>query len=502
MTRLLNSIALAAPDPGTDTPLSWKEAVGFLLVTALLMTAGFVMKLEFYLMLLALGGLAALVILRSPMTWIVLSIAGHGPVFWTMTDSFTAIEAAHAALFYGGLLWWLFHRIVIARQPIQWTVGGALFVLLFVQMMLLIPVSLSEGANPWVMFRELAVLATLLLFIPIAHEANTRMKQKLVGGALVFVLFALSVKNIWMYKQKVVEAVYFWQVGASRSAETFFLIFVTAIIGSAMLVSSWRLRTWLFWAAVFVAGAAATILSFYRTLWVGAFVGLFSMGLLMGKAFWKRAAQYIAIGMVLMAGLYPVLLEDFIPLDVMWTSISSRFESIGEYGQDLSVRNRDAEAREVLNTVDGHWVLGKGLGAPLHFFKLTTLETIHTSWTHNGYAWVLRHYGIVGTLLLFGSYLAYVLMGVRLERRLRTWPGLPENVRFRWRTAVACGIAIIVATMLVSITINQFLSREGGLVFAVLYGLYEAWERELFPSTTAASAPDPAPIPTSSPESA
>jgi hypothetical protein len=340
-----------------------------------------------------------------------LAIGGHLPVFWSMSRSFTAIEAAHAAIFYVGMLWWLFHRIVIVGKPLRWTLGGALTALLLLQNLLLIPVSLSYGATPYGIFRDIMVMAGVLLLIPIAHEADTRMKQKLIGGAMVIMLFGLSVKNIYAYKQKVVEAVYYWQVGASRAADTFFFIFVAAVVGAAMLISSHRLRSWLGWAALFVAGGAATILSFYRTLWVAAMVSLFVMGVMMGASFWKRASRYVAIGLLLLAGLYPVFLQEYIPLDVMWSSISARFESIGEYGEDLSVRNRDAEAMAALNSVDGNWVLGKGVGVPLHFFKIITQETIHTTWTHNGYAWILRHYGIVGTLLLFGSYLAYIILG-------------------------------------------------------------------------------------------
>ena len=40
------------------------------------------------------------------------------------------------------------------------------------------------------------------------------------------------------------------------------LILVTTIVGAAMLISSWRLRTWIFWAGIFVVGTGAVILSF------------------------------------------------------------------------------------------------------------------------------------------------------------------------------------------------------------------------------------------------
>ncbi len=479
MSRFLLQILRADTAYETDTPLSAKEAVGFLLGVLLLMAAAFTMHLELYFMLAVLGAVAGVLIIQSPMTWMTLSIIGFAGVFWEPMEGITPIEAAHSILFFGGIIWWSFHRVIIAREPLRWSAGGIFLSLLILQMLLLAPVSIGNDASPYVLLREMAVLSTLLLFIPIGHEANTLFKQKIIAGATVAVLFVLSVRNIYMYKAKVVEAVYAWQVGASRSAETFFLIFIASIVGAAMLISAWRLRTWLFWAAIFVAGMAATILSFYRTLWVAFFVGIVVMGVVLGKTYWKRGVAYFAVALFMLASLYPVFLEDIIPLDVMWTSISARFESIGDYGQDISVRNRQEESKAVIDDIDGNWLLGKGLATPLVYYKLTSEETIVTTWTHNGYAWILNHYGIVGSLLLFSSYLAYILLGLRMERQLRILPGIAPHVRFRWRAAIACGIAIIVANFFISITVNQFLSHEAGLIFAVIFGLFEAWRRQI-----------------------
>ncbi|MCB2203207.1 hypothetical protein KQI65_00550 [bacterium] len=463
----------------TDTPVSWKEAVGFLLGVVAFMVVAFLMHLEFFAAIAVVGVIGGVLVLQSPMTWMTLSILGFLGVFWAPEAGMTPIELLHSMLIFGGMLWWTFHRLVIAKKPIEWTVGGLLFFALFLQMVLMVPLSLGYDADGYILLRELAILSTILLFIPIAHEADTFFKQKVLFGAMVVVLSLLAVRNIYTYKTRVIEAVYAWQVGASRSAETFFLIFIATVIGAALLISAWRFRSWIFWAAFFVLGAAATILSFYRTLWVAFFVSVATMGVVLGAQYWKRGLAYFAVSIVLLGAMYPVFLEDVIPFDVMWRSISARFESIGEYGQDVSVRNRDAEAWASIDDIDGNWFLGKGLSTPVQHYKLTTESTIFTTWTHNGYAWILNHYGILGTLLLFSSYFAYIFLGLRMERQLRRLPDIPPHIRFRWRTAIACGIAIIVANFFVSITVNQFLSHEGGLVFAMVYGLFEAWRRKI-----------------------
>ncbi|MBE0643858.1 MAG: hypothetical protein IH600_07235, partial [Bacteroidetes bacterium] len=465
MSRLLAMIAGADTAQGHDTPLSRRETAVFLFSVTAFMALAFYLHLEYLLFLVIVGALGALLVFQSPVAWIAASILGFIPVFWNIEAGLTPPEIGHTFLFYGGLIWWFFHRIVIARKPLRWTLGGILSAVLFLQLALMGPLSIGYGADPYVWLRELVIMSTVLMLVPISHECDTRAKQYVVGGALFLTLSALSLKNIYMYKQKVLEAVWLWQVGASRATETFYLVFVLAVLAAAPVVSA-RGKGWLLlWSSIFALGVTATVISFYRTVWVGALAGYFFMGVLMGRVFWKRALKYAGIALVLLAMMYPVFLSDVVPLDVMWASISSRFESIGSYRTDVSVKNRDAEARTIIEDIGGNWLLGKGLSTTVHFTKLTSMTSIEPTWTHNGYAWVLNHFGILGALLLFGSWLSYVALGWRTERRLRSTPGLSDDERFRLRTFTAAAVAVILATFMISLTINQFMSHESGLVF-------------------------------------
>lgn len=478
MNRLLAMIAGADTAQGHDTPLSGRETAGFLLSVVAVMALAFYLHLEFLLFLVIVAGLGALLVFQSPVAWIAASILGFIPVFWNIEAGLTPPEIAHTFLYYGGLIWWFFHRLVIARKPLRWTLGGILSALLFLQLALMGPLSIGYGADPYVWFRELVIMSTVLLLVPISHECTTRPRQYVVGGALIFTLSALSIKNIYMYKQKVLEAVWLWQVGASRATETFYLVFVLSVLAAALVIAAHKKGELLLWSAVYAIGVTATIISFYRTIWVGALAGYFFMGVMMGRIFWKRAMKYAGIALVLLAMVYPVFLSEVVPLDVMWASISSRFESIGSYRTDISVKNRDAEARTILEDIGGNWLLGKGLSTTVHFTKLTSMTSIEPTWTHNGYAWILNHFGILGSLFLFGSWLTYAALGWRTERRLRSTPGLSDDDRFRLRSFTAAAVAVILSTFMISVTINQFMSHESGLVFGVLFGLLEVWSRE------------------------
>jgi hypothetical protein len=463
----------------SDPPLSRNGALAFAAVALGVMALAFTLRLEYPLFLAVCGLFGAFLVWQHPMVWIVASILLFFPVFWNIEAGLTPGEVVHTIVYYGGLLWWFFHRVVIKKEKITWTAGGVLSALLLLQMLLLAPLSFAFNADPYIWLREVVILSTVMMLVPIAHECNTRPRQYLVGAALIAVLTALSLKNVYQYKQKVVEAVWVWQVGASRASETFFLVFALAVVGLAILISMRKPLSTLIAAGILTAGVAATILSFYRTIWVAALAGYFFMGLMLGRMFWRRAIGYLAVVMLVAGIAYPIFLSDVVPLDVMWTSVSSRFESIGGYRQDLSVTNRDAEARAIFEDVGWHWLLGKGIAVTTPFRKLTTLTTIHPTWTHNGYAWILKHYGLLGTIFLFTSWLLFIWKGVRIARRYGVGAARAEEDSFRIRLFAAGGAAIIASTFLVSITINQFLSHEAGFVFAVIFGLFEIWDREM-----------------------
>ncbi|MBR9978200.1 MAG: hypothetical protein KFH87_08945 [Bacteroidetes bacterium] len=478
MRQLLAILAGADTAREYDTPLSWKETAIFLSVVLGVMLLAFYLHLEYPLLLAVTAVLGALLVMQNPVVWISLSILLLVPVFWQLEKGLTPQEVVHAVLYYGGLLWWLFHRVVIARKPLHWSLPGILSVALLLQMLLLAPVSFGYGAEPYVWLREMAVLSSVLMFIPIAHECDTRTKQYIVGAVLLLTLAILATKNIFLYKQRVVAAVWMWQVGASRASDTFYLVFSLAVLGMVPLLAARRKLMVLFWAGILVVGITSTVLSFYRTIWVTALASYALMFMMLGRDIRRRMLKYAAVVALLVVAAYPLFLEDVISVDVLWRSISSRFISIGDYRIDVSVENRHAEARAILGDIGGHWFLGKGMSVPAHFTKLTSMTTIEPTWTHNGFAWALRHFGIVGIFLLFTAWLLFAWRAFRLTRWFRDAPGYDPDERLRLRLFAGAAVAVILSTFLISLTINQFFGQEAGYVLAVLFGFIDLWWRE------------------------
>ncbi len=464
---------------GTDSPVPWWLAGGFLALVLVYISVAFSMGLELYAVLALMGGVLFIAVLQSEVVWVLVVILGYLPIFWQGTKELSIMEILHAILFYGGLLWWFFHRIVILRKSINWSIGGIMYVLFMIQIVVMIPVSLMNGADSYVLTREIVVIGSPLLFIPISNAFTTHARQKLLVAALLPVLLSISIKNIVMYRQKLLNVVAQWEVGASRQSEGYFLIFVLAVIAFSLLVSSHRIRMWLPAAFMFVISAFAAIITFYRTIWVAILIGLAVMGFYLGKKYWKRASAYFALSLVVGYVVFFSFFGEVISLKAVTTSITARFISVEKYFNDPSIKNRNIEARAALKKMDKSIILGTGLATTVRYHNFFTKRINETSWTHNGYPWMLFHFGIVGSILLLGSYLFFYRKGVLIIRHLATRKDLPARLVFQWQALAAAGVAVTVGLFAISVTINQFYGAQPALIFAVIWGMFEVWSREL-----------------------
>ena len=119
MSRLLAMLAGADTARGHDSPLSKTETALFFLSLLGLMALAFWMRLEVPLALAVLGTLGGLLVMQSAVAWLSLSVLGFIGVFWHLEPGLTPPEVAHTVIMYGGLAWWFFHRVVIARAPLR-----------------------------------------------------------------------------------------------------------------------------------------------------------------------------------------------------------------------------------------------------------------------------------------------------------------------------------------------------------------------------------------------
>ena len=477
VTRLL---AIVRSDAWkSDAPLGARESTLFFVSVAVLYGAAAYLHLEFLLGLAIIGLGVGFLILRNEFLWIVAVIIGYLPVFWKTTDEFTPVEISQAVLFYGGLVWWFYRRIFIMREPIRWSAGGILFTAFFLYAMAMLPLSFMNEADPVFVARESAVLGSTLLFIPIRHVFTTPLRQRLLLILLLGIVAPIAVKNMMEYQQKVISAVAYWEIGASRKTESYFLFFVTATISFALLVSERKALLWFTWAGYFLVSIGAAILSFYRSIWATIIFGLGIMGLCLGMPYWRKAAGYGLAGISGAMIVVSIVFSATYALDIIGTSIADRFLSFSKYQVDPSLINRNVEAGALIDQTGMHLIVGHGLSSRVVFRNYITHHTVRSTWSHNGYAWLIHHFGLIGALLLIGAYMTYMFKAWALQWKLRQNSSLQPYDRYRWRSLLSACAAIGAGFLLVSVTSNQFLVRDAALAISIVWGMTDLWEEQL-----------------------
>jgi hypothetical protein len=477
MTLLRSIASEAAAD--TDRPVGIREGAILFALLALFQTALVVFRMEFAAALFILALFAFTMVLRDTAAWVIAVVVSYLPVFWETTDAFTAVEIAQSILLYGGLLWWFFNRVVIQGKLIHWSPGTVLAAASFMYVLLLVPVSIANEADGLFIVREAAVLGSILLCVPIRHAFTSPVKQRMLVVAFFAAVMPIAVKNIVQYQERVITAVAYWEIGASRQTESYYLFFVAAMILFALLITERRL--WL--RGIFVAGLvislAAATLSFYRSIWVTILLGYILFGVVLGGWYWRKLALYAMMTMAAGALAVLLLLGGLSSTSVVGLSIADRFVSVGGYGTDPSLINRNIETAAAVEQTGTHLLIGHGLSSHVVFRNYITGATVRTTWDHNGYAWLLFHFGIIGGLLSVAPYLWFMVRAWWMERRVRALPHIHLSEARRWRALIAaCGV-ILAGLLFVSLTSNQFLVRDATMATSIIWGMLDLWDSQL-----------------------
>ncbi|MEE8200752.1 MAG: O-antigen ligase family protein [Candidatus Acidoferrales bacterium] len=224
-----------------------------------------------------------------------------------------------------------------------------------------------------------------------------------------------------------------------------------ALLGEPGLerVLFWAFLGLLMLAAVALAGSRMGLLAALGSLWV--------LAMLVGA----RGAGPVRVGVVMVAflaaaALLMVWLGAFEPL-------VERFQAL-EYEYAQPERGRWSIWQDTVRLIEGHPWLGVGLGAFPEAYRgvQTAYPTKTVLQAHNDYLHLAAEVGLVGALLVFGSF--FYLLAAAGRRFLRAESSLDQ--------AVALGCAGSIAALLLhSLTDFNLQIPANALVFSVVLGL-------------------------------
>jgi len=379
------------------------------------------------------------------------------------TAEITAGELAYAGLFVATLVGWFLRegRTADGRRLLRSPVGISLiaFMGLCVFSIVLVVV---YGTSPLWWFRDLVRFSYLLLFFPIAGAVRTRRDALVVLLCLLSVVLYHAGVTITWYTQAVHSTSAFWQISNQRVA-------VHEIFATATLVASF---------AVFlrVRSRAAQI-----TVLLTSFIGLIALGISFTRGYWLAAAlacvivalvlrgpvrRVVAFAAIMLLGVVGVGVAVFsAKFFGIIASMAERASTVTSPLQALSVQERVAETRSVLEMLRSCWMLGRGLGVEVSYMSPIKNFVITRPFLHNAFLFIWLKLGLVG----LASFLVFYFRGLRL-----TVLALARTHSPVIRALLAAGMAVLIAALPLSFTSPQFYDKSSALVLALSLGLAHA----------------------------
>lgn len=193
------------------------------------------------------------------------------------------------------------------------------------------------------------------------------------------------------------QGIRFTTAGRGQLLGGLFAFPVATILALAALMSDEvrALRDRLLLLAVLVLNLLCLLLTYERTFWIAT---VLASGVVVLKAGGiQRFRALVAGGAVVLLAF--TAMATFAPAEL--TAARERLVSLGQYGDDDSVRFRLAESRHVLDEIQARPLVGSGLAATILFgrpWDQVLPESL--TFSHNGYLWLAWKLGIPGALLL------------------------------------------------------------------------------------------------------
>lgn len=321
------------------------------------------------------------------------------------------------------------------------------------------------GASPSIAgteFRVLLGFGVVLLAIPILRDPAAR-RRLFAGLGLIAILLGLWAiaqwsLNISFFGSKdagLREGVRFTTAGKGQIQGGLYAFAPAVVIAFAVLISgtvrSLRGRAVLL--AAIGLNAAGLLFTYERTFWVAAVVGLGFVVLRTSGSQRVKAIVATPIAVMLFLAVLATVAPDAL------TAARERLLSIGQYGNDESLRYRIVESRHVVEEIRANPIVGSGPGATIYWGR--PWEQVQPStyeYAHNGYLWLVWKLGLPVTLLL----LALLLRAVTLRP--------PDGDPLRRAFAVGSSAALFVL-LISSVTFPSFsalaITPAMGLMIAI-----------------------------------
>ena len=411
---------------------------------------------------------------RNERVWIYIALLGHFVMFLSQrNEGIGAGELAFTALSLVGLCVWLFKEMVVHRRPIVKTGFDALLIGLFVATSVVALIANRlHGADFMRYVTEWTKFFDLLLYFPVRSIIRTRRDVM----HLVFIFLIVGVANgivgVFSYRERLMKAVFAYEIEHSRVFANEPVSMLFAILGSVVVAYARRRLMLIVGIILLTAGLLFLIITFSRGAIASAGIGIIVVMLLSGH--WRRLATVLlvslAIGSATVYVAFPRIAK------TMATSVGRRLGSLGAASSDVSFNLRVIESTKILNYyVPYSPIIGHGYGTKYTWYDPTAKHSLHHSFIHNGYVRLLFKYGYP-LAFFFAFFLLYPLL--RLLVRAPSKRDQPVHAMM-----VGC-VAYLVCALINNYVSDMFSHYSGPFNYVLCWAILDYVNRRTAPATS------------------
>lgn len=435
------------------------------LLTSIVSAQDFHPGLEFTFPLISLAGLGLLIAIFSERTWVYCAVLAHGPMLIALEHEGIGInELVFIGISISGLIFWLLKALLVERRTL---IRNGFDLLLIAAVVLtgavgLIANILNEG-DLLLYFKEYLIIFDLLLYFPIRSILTDEKQLKWLLIVFVIVSMINGVHSIFTYRERMAQAVFQWQILASRSRANEWMSMAQIYLSALYLSIS---KTWkgrIIALASLCCGFVFLMISFSRNPIISCFGGLVVI-LVMVR--WPQRVRIIGglvatavIGIVVVLTAFPGLAKSF------GTSVTSRLGSVANARQDLSFQSRLAETTRLVEYyVPASPVIGYGMGTGFHYRDPIIQATATPHFIHNGYLWLVFKVGIPVTILF------YLMLGYPILKLMIKYPARSDTQNYAIMTGC---VAFYISSAVMNISSNQHTQYSSSLIFVMCWVLLD-----------------------------
>ncbi|HVZ41261.1 MAG TPA: O-antigen ligase family protein [Candidatus Kapabacteria bacterium] len=401
--------------------------------------------------------------------WIYAAILSHLLFMVDSTpDTIGLGEIAFGALGLAGLALWFVKEMVICRRRI---VDSSFDLLLMSFMIVSTAVTLIantlHGGDLLQYLKEYGVVVDLLFYFPLRKNITSRRDVIMLLCAFVGVALVNGAISFLNYRERLAEAVFQWQLTASRSNLNESTSQALFVLGTTLFAYSKRLWLRLLSLALAAAGLVFLLVSFSRSPIVAALLALAIMILM--SPFRNGRRVVVALFMALFVGAAAALIIFPQIATNVGQALAERVLSVASTGSDRSFNARIVESTAILKNYFGYSpILGCGFGVPYKYLDPLSNTTLKGYFVHNGYVW---------SLFKFGVPMALMFLWVLVQPLLRLLLRAPRRHEGFDRALLAGAVGYVLCAFIVNMTSNLFTQVSTILNIVICWVLFEYVQR-------------------------